>query len=135
MYPAVLSLCMYSTLCAVPDRPSPDEPNVPDVEARWYDQLRREGSLTVNLDIGGRIVIVPNGIVNRKLLDVVITRYDDKGNALFMARADEVELRLNATKRFLVLTFDKIHITSLDCGFVHVMRNGGDIHFALLRAR
>ena len=101
MYPAVLSLCMYSALCVVPDRTAPDQPKTPDVEATWCDQLRREGRISVNLE-GGRVVFVPTGNKGRKLLVVTIMRYDDKKGLIRVSTATEAELRFDATRHLLL---------------------------------
>jgi hypothetical protein len=98
---------MFSSLCAVPDRRAPDEP---DVESRWYDQLRRDGGLAVSLE-DGRIEFIPNRIVDRKLLDVRFTRYDDKNKTIGVYMAKEAELSLSANNRLLLVSVEYLQVT------------------------
>jgi hypothetical protein len=77
MYAGILSASLCSVLVFVPDRAPIGEEKSPDVETAWYDQLQRDGRLTIETE-EGKIVLLAKGIAGRKLMDVTVRLYDSE---------------------------------------------------------
>ncbi len=102
MFSSILSISFCATMLAVPDRPLPDAPKSPDLEATWYDQLQRTGTLAIDLK-DGRIVISTKEIRGRMLIRPTIMRYDDKQQLISTSSAKEAELHFHAARRLLFM--------------------------------
>jgi hypothetical protein len=102
MYAGILSVSLCSALLLVPDRAPIGEEKTPDVETAWYDQLQRDGSLTIETE-EGKIVLLAKGIAGRKLMDVTVRLYDSEEQLWANLRSKEVQLRFDVGKNRIVM--------------------------------
>jgi hypothetical protein len=113
MYAGILSVRLCSALLFVPDRAPIGEEKTPGVETAWYDQLQREGRLTIETD-DGKIVFLSRKIAGRKMMDVTIMMYDAAQKLTATCWSKEAELRHDAGKNRMVMEFREGHIKQAD---------------------
>jgi hypothetical protein len=102
MYAGILSVSLCSALLLVPDRAPIGEKKSPDVETAWYDQLQRQGSLTIETE-EGKIVLLAKGIAGRKMMDVTIRSYDAEQHLTGICCSKEAKLRIDARKNRILM--------------------------------
>jgi hypothetical protein len=113
MYAGILSVSLCSAVLLVPDRAPIGEEKTPDVETAWYDQLQREGRLTIDTD-EGKIVFLPKEIAGRMMMDVTIHLYDAEQKMMGNCRSKAVKLRFDAVKNRIVMELRECKFVSAD---------------------
>jgi hypothetical protein len=111
MNAGILSLTLCSALLAVPDRPPIGGEITAGVESGWYQQLQRDGRVTIPI-LQGKIVVVAKQITNRTLMSPTIEVYNEEGPK-WTFKAKQAELRFDAKQNVILLDLR-------DCTVEHV---------------